>query len=209
MHLRCVLARAFGGAIALAAVAGTAHAATGSPFLLGRPNTAKSLTGLHNRAGTALSLTSKPGFAPLKVSDRTKVERLNADLVDGIDSADLALRAGRTGLVVGSAADIDGFANTARCPEGSVATGGGGYAPGTRDYLYYSGPDFNGNGTIVPDSWFAVADGDTVAWVVCYNPRGAVAGAVASLPDLRARGTTAASSATKPATPGSGQKPLP
>jgi hypothetical protein len=209
MRLRTFLFGALGGAVVFAAVTGTAHAATGSPFLLGRPNAAKSVTGLENRAGTALSLTSKPGIAPLKVSDRTKVDKLNADLVDGLDSADLALAAGRTGIVVGTSTDIDGFANTARCPDGSVATGGGGYAPGTRDYLYYSGPDFNGNGTLVPNSWFAVADGDAVAWVVCSSPRGALQGAVASLPDLRARGTTTASSTTKPTNPGAGQKPLP
>jgi hypothetical protein len=209
MRLRTPLLCAFGGALMFAAVAGTAHATTGGPLLLGRPNSAKSATGLENRAGTALALTSKPGVAPLKVSDRTRVEKLNADLLDGLDSADLALAAGRTGIVVGTAGDIDGFVNTARCPAGTSATGGGGYAPGTRDYLYYSGPDFNGNGTLVPDSWFAVADGDAIAWVVCYNPRGPVPGAVTSLPALHARGVTSASSASKPATPGSGQKPLP
>jgi len=73
--------------------------------------------------------------------------------------------------------------NTARCPSGTIATGGGGYAADTRDYLTYSGPDFTSGGNYVSNSWFAVADGDVFAWVVCYNPRGTVAGATTELPE--------------------------
>ena len=162
---------------ALALGASTASAVNGGPLLLGRTNRASATTSLSNSVGSALSLTSKPGTASLKVSDTTKVSKLNADRVDDLDSSALALKAGRTGIVVGTPNDADGYVNTARCPSGSIATGGGGYATDTRDYLAYSGPDFTGDGTYVPNSWFAVADGTVYAWVVCYNPRGTVAGA--------------------------------
>ena len=113
-------------------------------------------------------------------------------------------------MIVGSHTDGDGFVNTARCPSGSIATGGGGYSSGTRDYLYYSGPDFNAGGALVPNSWFAVADGDTVAWVVCYNPRGTVPGATTKAPSMEARGALAASASVKSTQPGqSTQKPMP
>jgi hypothetical protein len=172
---------------------GTAVAAADHALLVGQPNAADATTSLSNSAGTALALTSKAGSPPLRVSGRTKVANLNADFLDGLSAGDLALSGGRTGVVVGSENDADGYVNTARCPSGTIATGGGGYASGTRDYLYYSGPDFNAGGALIPNSWFAVADGDTVAWVVCYNPRGAVAGATTTRPTMSARGAVSAS----------------
>jgi hypothetical protein len=197
------------GALTVAAIGGgTAYAANGGSLLIGRSNAASATTSLSNAAGTALSLSSKAGTPPLRVNGNTKVANLNADLLDGLSSGSFALRDGRTGIVVGSATDADGYVNTARCPSGTVATGGGGYASGTRDYLYYSGPDFAHDGTIIPNSWFAVADGDTVAWVVCYNPRGAVPGAAAELPAMAARGTVT-SAATLKSTAPRPQKPLP
>ena len=63
---------------------------------------------------------------------------------------------------------------------------------------------------MIPNSWFAVADGDTTAWVVCYNPRGPVPGAVANLPAMHARGASATSSTRKSTDPGqSTQKQFP
>jgi hypothetical protein len=195
---------------ALAVGGGAAYAANRAPLLLGVGNSASAPTTLTNPNGTALSVASKPGTAPLRVNNATKVAHLNADLLDGIDSSGLALTAGRTGIVVGAADDADGYINTARCPAGTVATGGGGYASGTRDYLYYSGPDFNGDGSVVPNSWFAVADGTTYAWVVCYNPRGPVPGAVRALPDLAKRGTPTGSTSDRKSTDpdSSPQKPF-
>jgi hypothetical protein len=49
------------------------------------------------------------------------------------------------------------------------------------------------DGTLVPNSWMALADGASVAWLVCYNPRGAVPGAVTSLAALKASGAFASS----------------
>ena len=67
-----------------------AFAATGGPLLLGKGNTASKTTKLKNTGNkAALSLTSKPGQPPLQVSNSTKVTNLNADLVDGLDSAAL------------------------------------------------------------------------------------------------------------------------
>lgn len=86
--------------VAILLVGGTAAtAATGGTFLLGRSNSATATTGLTNTAGTALSLASKAGTPPLKVNNSTKVARLNADYVDGVDSTALQRR------VTGTCAD--------------------------------------------------------------------------------------------------------
>lgn len=64
-----------------------AFAATGGPLLLGKSNTASKTTTLKTTGSKpALSLKSKAGKAPLKVSNTTKVAKLNADLVDGLDA---------------------------------------------------------------------------------------------------------------------------
>jgi hypothetical protein len=158
-------------------LSGVGHAADGSSFLLGRMNTASRITSLSNVSGSALSLVSIASSPPLRVNSHAKVAHLNADLLDGRDSSEFALAGARTGVIVGNTSDDDGLANTAHCPAGTIATGGGGYATGPRDYLKYSGPDHDDAGVIVPNSWLVVADGDATAWVVCYNPRGAVTGA--------------------------------
>lgn len=63
-----------------------AYAATGGPLLLGKSNSASKTTTLKTTgSGAALSLKSKKGKAPLKVSSSTKVTKLNADLVDGFE----------------------------------------------------------------------------------------------------------------------------
>ena len=165
------------GAAAGLILSGVAHAADGSSFLLGRVNTASRITTLSNPTGSALSLLSNSTSPPLRVSSHAKVAHLNADSLDGRDSSEFALAGGHTGVIVGTTSDDDGLATTAECPAGAVATGGGGYASGPRDYLKYSGPDHDDSGAIVPNSWLVVADGDATAWVVCYNPRGAVVGA--------------------------------
>ena len=66
-----------------------AYAANGSPLLIGQKNAATKTTTVKNAKGTALSLTSKKGKAPLKVSNSTTVSKLSADLVDGLDGAAL------------------------------------------------------------------------------------------------------------------------
>jgi hypothetical protein len=92
-----------------ALLAGTAGVATGAgagagPWLLGEQNHAKSTTKLvspkaldketvrikNTGGGPALSLvTSQSGTPPFTVTSPVKVERLNADRVDGLDSSQL------------------------------------------------------------------------------------------------------------------------
>lgn len=93
---------------AAALLAGTAGVATGAgagagPWLLGEQNHAKSTTKLaSNKAldkptvkientgdGPALSLVTGKDQAPFKVTSTTKVGKLNADRVDGLDSSQL------------------------------------------------------------------------------------------------------------------------
>jgi hypothetical protein len=172
---------AIGFVCALALGGGVAYAANGGALLMGKSNTETATTGLTNSAGTPLSLAAPAGTAPLRVNNTTRVKYLNVDLIDGIDSAAFALTAGKTGIIVGSATDGDGYVNTAECPTGTIATGGGGYASEPRDFLAYSGPDITANGTVIPNSWFVAASGASYAWVVCYNPRGPVPGAASNI----------------------------
>jgi hypothetical protein len=82
-------------------ITGLAYAATGGNFLLGRPNTATTQTGLTanfagrtlqltntNTGATAspLGLTTAAGRPPFFTNSATKVANLNADKLDGIDS---------------------------------------------------------------------------------------------------------------------------
>jgi hypothetical protein len=65
------------------AMSGTAYAATGGDFLLGKSNTATAVTSLSNTKGTALSLSSTATTPPLKVSNSVQVPGLNASELDG------------------------------------------------------------------------------------------------------------------------------
>jgi hypothetical protein len=69
-----------------------AYAANGGTLLLGHKNSATKTTTLKNSKGTALSLKSKTGKAPLKVSNSEKITKLNADQLDGLDGAALQNR---------------------------------------------------------------------------------------------------------------------
>jgi len=82
------------------ALGGTTYAATGGNFILGKPNSADQPTSLSSSAtsGPALQLSSTGGkpaasftvasgnVAPLTVNSKTKVAKLNADYLDGLDS---------------------------------------------------------------------------------------------------------------------------
>ena len=78
-------------AIALVAlffsVSGTAYAATGGDFLLGKSNTANTVTSLSNKKGTALSLSSNSSAPSLSVSNSVEVPNLNASELDGSTSS--------------------------------------------------------------------------------------------------------------------------
>ena len=62
-------------------LSGTAYAATGGNFLLGKANTADKVSTLSDSAGVALKLNSPSGVAPLAVNSTTVVKNLNANLL--------------------------------------------------------------------------------------------------------------------------------
>lgn len=177
---------ALGAVTALVIGSGTAYAATGGTFLLGKSNSATTPTSLTNSKGTALVLNSKAGTPPLKVNNGTKATNLNADKLDNLDSTSLALANGQTNTLsaLGEVIDFDedgvgdAIAAFAVCPAGTKMTGGG-------------GDDYTQDGTMVINSpldrniWMVASTTATitvenaeniVAYAVCYNPRGAVAG---------------------------------
>jgi hypothetical protein len=69
------------------AMGGTAVAATGGNFILGKANTATTVSSLSNTKGTALSLSSTSTVPPLKVSNSVQVPNLNASELDGDTSS--------------------------------------------------------------------------------------------------------------------------
>ena len=68
-------------------MSGTAYAATGGTFLLGRANTEGSVASLSNTHGTALSLSSAKGKPPLTVNRTVQIPRLNASELQGISAS--------------------------------------------------------------------------------------------------------------------------
>lgn len=202
------------GLIAIGAVlagTGTAAAATGGPFVLGRDNTASTPTILRN-SSTGANLTlpaARAGQPPLAVSSSSgRVNFFNSDKLDGLDSSSFALAGGRVGSVeaFGKPVEVvtpDGTPETvyvayAACPAGTKLTGGGHETwtqtgewmsraaskdwadvlelPGTNGWMVVTSPD---EGTVAADFADAAAAG-VVAVAHCYNPRGAVTGAVES-----------------------------
>ncbi|MBJ7358886.1 hypothetical protein [Nocardioides sp.] len=76
-----------------------AYAATGGPLLLGKSNSSDKTTKLKTTGkGPALKLKSKPGKAPFTVSNDTRIKKLNADLLDGLDGSALQTKAYRYNL---------------------------------------------------------------------------------------------------------------
>jgi hypothetical protein len=144
---------------------------------LGARNSTTATTTITNSAGTPLALNAKSGSAPLAVNSSKVVSKLNADYVDGVSASAFARTAGKTGVILGEG--VTG----ATCPAGTVLTGGGGIAStaaGDPSALAYSGPTIDATG-LVANSWLAlpVNAADTVfSFAVCYNPKGAVPGAL-------------------------------
>jgi len=66
------------------AMSGTAVAATGGNFILGKSNTATAESSLTNMRGSALKLTSKAASPPLEVSNSIQVPNLNASELGGM-----------------------------------------------------------------------------------------------------------------------------
>lgn len=171
------------GAVAVLVLgSGTAYAATGGKFILGKSNYAGATSSLTNKNGTALALNSKSGTAPLKVNRTVKVANLNSDLLDGLDSSSFARSAMKSGsfdaYAVGEDFDGDGIDDEywaqATCPAGTVLTGGGFNDFTATGYVYFNGP-------AGANSWAvgAIVDGsvDTpdslLVSVTCLNPKGA------------------------------------
>jgi hypothetical protein len=174
-----------GAVVALVIGTGTAYAANGGIFRLGRSNAATALTTLSNTHGSALQLKSKAGKPSLRVNRTAKVTDLNSDLLDGVDSTKFA-RVTTVGSVFGTGfvddnetADPsdDAVIAVAVCPEGSQVVGGGGGDFTDDGTLYYSAPDGG-------DAWLVVSDtaglndtnaADVEAYARCWNPRADVA----------------------------------
>ena len=110
-----------GGLALFIVLSGVGYAATGGNLILGQPNTATSQTGLtSSNAGKALQITQQStgtgatalglnvpaGKTPFTVNSGTKVARLNADKLDGLDASGL----GRIALA--SNESLFGFTST-------------------------------------------------------------------------------------------------
>jgi hypothetical protein len=124
-----------GLAVILALVLGVATAALGANgdvFRVGRSNFASAVSVLDKSgAGPALRLLVDSG-PPLAVNSSTKVANLNADKVDGLSASQLGGLSGVTQVEQAGVSDsIDFKVTRATCPEGTVATGGGGRISGT------------------------------------------------------------------------------
>ena len=119
-----------GLALVLALVLGAASMALGADgdfFKVGRSNLASAVSTLTKRgAGPALSLRVGSG-APLAVNSSTKVANLNADKLDGVDSAGL-LRSSiyeRSRATTGGGAPDETASAFIGCDLGDTAIGGG------------------------------------------------------------------------------------
>ncbi len=165
---------------------GTAVAATGGKFILGRSNSASTTTTLTNTKGTALSLRAPAGRAPLAVNTSTKVSRLNADSVDGVSSENLARATNPTGVRSASSdafeseegvSGLDLLVAYADCPAGSTVTGGG-YSDGSASGVVVdSSPGEDGTYwqvVVSVDPAAGEAPDAVLGWAVCYNPKGAI-----------------------------------
>jgi len=90
MRVRSVVSTLAVGLMLVVGIDYVSYAATGQSMVLGKANKASEVTVLKRTTpGPALKLSVKPGSAPLAVNRGTKVRRLNADRLDGLDSTDL------------------------------------------------------------------------------------------------------------------------
>jgi hypothetical protein len=181
MSLRSSSAFVAGAIVALVLGTGTAYAANGGIFRLGRSNSATQTTTLSNTHGTALKLNSKAGQPSLRVNRTAKVPSLNSDLLDGVDSGSFA-RVTTVGSTFGSGFVDDGGTSdpaddaviaVAVCPAGSQVVGGGGSDFTDDGVLFYSAPDAG-------DAWLVVSStaglnatnaANVEAYARCWNPR--------------------------------------
>jgi hypothetical protein len=156
--------------IAVVLGAGTAAlaAAPGDPFRLGRTNTIDAMSTLvgsgsgalfrinNEGTGPALDLRVEPGEAPMNVNSPTRVEDLNADLLDDQSASGFVSEAriytaskAREGLGAGVHAQV-----VARCDSGDLVLGGGGGSSGgfLQDIPKLSEPEGQGWKVVVLDN---------------------------------------------------------
>lgn len=163
---------------------GTATAATGGSFLLGRGNSASTQTLLQNTgSGPALAITaSRAGQVPIAVSAQSgKATNFNSDKLDGLDSSAFALSSGGFGTISGETEyiDIDDDGDLdpvlvayAECPDGSNVAGGG-FAVFTDVGILLS--EAVGNGWMAMTITGADEDeNDLTVQTQCYSPHGAI-----------------------------------
>ncbi len=189
MNIRTTTAFATGAIFALVLGTGTAYAANGGNFKLGANNYESREASLNNSNGTALTLRSSAGHAPLKVNRTNKVVNLNADMVDGLSSAQIA-RVVTVGTRTGAGfiddngtteTDDDAIVAIAECPGVSQVMGGGVDDLTTDGVAIINSPLDNG-------AWIAVSDAtvtqdnadDFTAYAQCWNPLANVADAAAN-----------------------------
>jgi hypothetical protein len=157
------------------ALSGTAYAATGGTFILGKANAAGAVSSLTNTAGTALRLSSKAGTPPLSVTSTVQVPNLNASLLGGNPASSFVQGGGRvssavstlnnqsTGFIVGTYPD-EAFYLDASCDPGGLGTGA--------EILLYnsstqsaSGSELSPNG----DASFGLAGGSSIGVLSGYQ----------------------------------------
>ena len=117
-------------------VGGVGYAATGGNFILGGANSANRTSTLTSTAGSALALRAAPTTAPLAVSNSVKVSRLNADLVDGLDSSAFQRKGAIVRVSSPTFTPSEGPINRqarAFCHPGEHAVGGGGHVTALTD----------------------------------------------------------------------------
>lgn len=123
--------------VALAiSVGGVGYAATGGNFTLGGANTANRTSTLTSTAGSALRLAAPSTVAPLAVSNSVKVGRLNADLVDGLDSSAFQRKGAIVRVSTPTFTPSEGPINRqarAYCATGEHAVGGGAHVQALTD----------------------------------------------------------------------------
>lgn len=193
MKLSPTVAFAAGAIAALVIGSGTAVAATGGKFILGKANAATTVTTLTNNYGTALTLNSKAGQPSLRVNRNVKVPNLNSDLLDGLDQSAFARSAMKAGAfdAEGYAYDTDGsgghdlFIAQAFCPAGTQRTGGGIADYTSTGVTVWNGPDADNSWrvAVAVDETAGDDAADVIASVVCLNPNGTLAGSYRSSSD--------------------------
>jgi hypothetical protein len=89
MRIRSLISALAVGLMLVVGIDYVTYAATGQSLVLGKTNSASSATTIQRTtAGPAVSFKVKSG-APFAVGSSTKVSKLNADKVDGLDSSQL------------------------------------------------------------------------------------------------------------------------